>query len=432
MVMLDRALRTAVAAVSVLGLAGCTATVAGVAQKATGRTDADGVVVALLDTGNYATAAGHPMGPAGSTGGGALLEAHRMAVNVVGPWQVDATYRQRGSLLNTTTTSPLNEAKLLSQNNVLTDPMPDVAAAHGYITGFSSLRMAGPTKLLVNVVLRFPDVDSAGAAAREMADRYPYIDVRPRPATIDRHPEAIATLYDAPGGAIASASFTAHGPYVLFQAAQIDSFTGHGPYVLYQGAQSKQAAEPDQSPEAAWLVESALGRQGSLIDQFSATDPVKLADLPLDPTGKLLARTLPTSDGDATFVVGVWPPHGWLHFEDDPVAATARYAAAGVEVVAKGLTTVYQTNNADGAAGLVERLATQWGPSVKTTTGVPGLSAAKCFSRPEVSVEPTIHEMAAHFRCTASADRYTFIAYSDTEKDVKQQIAAQYRILAGK
>jgi hypothetical protein len=49
-----------------------------------------------------------------------------------------------------------------------------------------------------------------------------------------------------------------------------------------------------------------------------------------------------------------------------------------------------------------------------------------------MSVKPTLHEVAAHFRCIAYADRYAFVAYSDTEKDVKQQIAAQYRILAGK
>jgi predicted metalloprotease len=35
-------------------------------------------------------------------------------------------------------------------------------------------------------------------------------------------------------------------------------------------------------------------------------------------------------------------------------------------------------------------------------------------------------------QCVARADRYSFTAFSDNEADVKQQIAAQYRILAGK
>jgi hypothetical protein len=179
------------------------------------------------------------------------------------------------------------------------------------------------------------------------------------------------------------------------------------------------------------LVENALGNQERLIDQFVATDPAKLADLPLDPTGKLLARTLSTSDIDATFVVGVWQPRAWLHLEDDPIAAAASYAAAGVEVVARGLTTVYQTHDTSGAARMVQRLASNPGLWIKPITGVPGLPAAKCFAREHSSGAPTIREMNAHFRCIASADRYTFIAYSDKEKDVKQQAAAQYRILAG-
>jgi hypothetical protein len=49
-----------------------------------------------------------------------------------------------------------------------------------------------------------------------------------------------------------------------------------------------------------------------------------------------------------------------------------------------------------------------------------------------VAAAPTTREMGARFKCVAHADRYTFIAYSDKEKDVKQQTAAQYRILAGK
>ncbi len=408
-----RARTTALAAVLVTALAGCSSTVSGEAVIAIQPGDADSAVVALMDTGKYPITAGHPVGAAGSQAAGAVLEAQRMAEFVVGPWEVNAKLRRPNFLA----TRAAPDMQLLTE--VLPQPVRDVASAHGVITAFVTSRTSDDYQVplaLTNLVMRFADADAATAAATEMAAKTGALQDPPRtPVAIHNQPQTLAWAHNYLDG-----------------QTMIDSFTGHGPYVLYQGAQSKQAAEPDQSPEAAWLVESALGRQGSLIDQFSATDPVKLADLPLDPTGKLLARTLPTSDGDATFVVGVWPPHGWLHFEDDPVAATARYAAAGVEVVAKGLTTVYQTNNADGAAGLVERLATQWGPSVKTTTGVPGLSAAKCFSRPEVSVEPTIHEMAAHFRCTASADRYTFIAYSDTEKDVKQQIAAQYRILAGK
>jgi hypothetical protein len=36
------------------------------------------------------------------------------------------------------------------------------------------------------------------------------------------------------------------------------------------------------------------------------------------------------------------------------------------------------------------------------------------------------------FKCVACADRYVFTAFGDNQTDVKQQIAAGYRILAGK
>ncbi len=375
--------------------------------------DADGAVVALMDTGKYPTTAGHPVGTAGSQAAGALLEAQRMAEFVVGPWEVNAKLRRPNFLA----IRAAPDMELLK--DVLPQPVLDVASAHGVVTAFVTSRTSIDYQVplgFTNLVMRFPDAAAAAAAATEMAARIVEPQDPPRtPVAIHDQPEALASAHDYLDGQIA-----------------IDSFTGHGPYVIYQGAQSKKSSAPDVSSEAALLIQLAVGRQESLLDQFPATDPAKLADLPLDPTGKLLARTLPTSDGDATFVVGVWPPHGWLHFEDDPVAAAARYAAAGVEVVAKGLTTVYQTNNAAGGASMAERLVTQWNSSIKSSTGVPGLPAAKCFTRPGVSVEPTIHEMAAHFQCTASADRYAFIAYSDSEKDAKQQIAAQYRILAGK
>jgi hypothetical protein len=397
-------------------LVGCTSTVGGVAVIGAQSSDADGAVVALLDTGKYPITAGHPVGTAGSQATGAVLEAQRMAEYVVGPWQIDAhpTQLRRPNFLAIHAAPDLRVLK-----DVLPQPIPDVASAHGVITAFITSRTSANPDVplaLTNLVMRFPDPAAAVAAAGEMAAQTGQIADPPRsPAAIHDQPEALAWAHDEPGDQTA-----------------IDSFAAHGPYVLYQNGQSKKEDVPDLPPQAEEVVEGALRAQENLIDEFSATDPAKLADLPLDPTGKLLARTLPTSDDSAALVVGVWQPRAWLHFEDDPVAAAATYAAAGVEVVAKGLTTVYQTNNAGGAAHMVERLSTHWGPSVKPIAGVPGLPAAKCLARQGMAPGPTLQETTASFSCVASADRYVFIAYSATEKDVKQQISAQYRILAGK
>lgn len=397
-------------------LVSCTSTVNGVAVIGAQSTAADGATVALLDTGKYPTTAGHPVGTAGSQATGAVLEAQRMAEYVVGPWQVNAhpTQLRQPNFLAIQAAPDIHLLK-----DVLPQPVPDIASAHGIITAFITSRTSDNPQVplkLTNLVMRFPDPAAATAAATEMAANTSQLPDPPRsPIAIHDQPEALASAHAEPG-----------------DQTVIDSFAAHGPYVLYQNAQSAKEDAPDLSPQAEEVIAGALITQKNLIDQFSPTDPAKLADLPLDPTGKLLARTLPTSDESATLVVGVWQPRAWLHFEDDPVAAAASYAAAGVQVVAKGLTTVYQTSNAGGATHMVQRFTTHLGPTVRTIAGVPGLPASKCLARQGIAPGPDLHETTSHYSCMAAADQYAFIAYSDTEQDVKQQIAAQYRILAGK
>src|SRR5206468_32820 len=96
---------------------------------------------------------------------------------VVGPWEVDAVLRARPDVLMTSVTGPVSTIELLRQNNVLSDPLPAVAAAHNFIAGFSTLRIspkaAGQYRGLQNLVLRFADPDAAAAAAAEMADKAP-------------------------------------------------------------------------------------------------------------------------------------------------------------------------------------------------------------------------------------------------------------------
>jgi hypothetical protein len=417
--LLSRALAMALSAVSVFALMGCTATVAGGGAKTVERGDTDGANVALLDTGNYPIAAGHPLSTAGSAAIGSALEAHRIAANVVGPWQIDATFRRPAGPLNLTTTGPLGDARSLAENKVLADPIPDVVAKHGFIAGFSSLRAASPTMLLINVVLRFPDADSADAAASEMADNVPFQDMTPRRMTIDRHPGAFATFYDGSGGTVIAISFGSYGgPYVLIQEIQI--------------------LDRNDSAAAPALIAATLDKQEPLIDRFTPTDPTKLADLPKDPTGQQLAHTLWAPDNSAPYMGGVWDANAWLHFEDDPVKAADLFKSAGVEMVTQRMTTVYQTRDAAGAAHVAEQFAEDIRAldGVHPISGITGLPEARCFARSNVSVEPgeplTVLRVNWPFKCVARADRYAFIAFSSNEKDVKQQIAAQYRILAGK
>jgi len=162
-----------------------------------------------------------------------------------------------------------------------------------------------------------------------------------------------------------------------------------------------------------------------------------LPSLPLDPTGQLLARTLWSVDNAGPVMTGVWAPQGWLHFEEDPIAAGALFNTAGVDAVTQRMTTVYQAGNADGASRIVDEFARQNGDldEVKPVDGVPGLPSAKCFERESdwapATAAMTFQRIRWHVKCVASVDRYAYSAFSADAADARQQMAAQYRILAG-
>lgn len=385
-------------------LVGCESAVVGHASKAPGSEDLSRVNAALLNTGPYEIHAGHPFGTAGSAARGAYLDAVRMAGFVVGPWEVDPALR--GQV--TVNTAPIADAKGL--HNDVGDDVGAIAAAHGFIGGFSTARNwqgSGVGKWLVNLVMRFPDTGSAAVAATEMGDKVLEAgNPAHRRVIVPRHPDAAGSVFDpVDGGGVGMWSFTAHGPYVLWQEARTS----------------------DDGEAAGRLIADTLDLQAPRIDGFEATDPAKLADLPIDPTGQLLARTLPPPPGDQALpTAGVYQPRAELHFEFDPADAVALFDSARVEVVAqRWATRVYQTHDAAGAARVVERFMADTDAAAKPTDGVPGLNEAKCFDQGADAV-------SARFACLASVDRYAFIALAGQEQDAKQKTAAQYRVLAGK
>jgi len=253
-----------------------------------------------------------------------------------------------------------------------------------------------------------------------MADKAPPPPGAPpgTPQELVGYPEAIAKTYDLADNIKAVQSFTAHGPYVLYQSAQAaDQMLGVTPKLL---------------------ATQALQWQLKRIDEFTPTPLDKMADLPLDPTGQLLAHTLWAPDNTAPFIIGAWKPLAWLHFEDDPVAAAKLFDSAPVDAVSQRLATVYEAGTSEGAGRVVDELAAQMGAQtrIKPTDGVPGLPAAKCFERTQGALPDTAASswlrIGWHFKCVASADHYAFTAFSTDKADVKQQMSAQYRILAGR
>jgi hypothetical protein len=413
---------------TVVLLTGCTATVDGQAAKAPVGADSDGAVVALMNTGVYPIRASSLFGPAGSDQNAQrILEAQRMAVNVDGRWQVDAKLTFRPADKNTFVTGPHMDAASLATDGLFTQEQAGIAAAHGYQAGFSSMRVSdpgGPQRGLINAVLMFPDPASAAAAATEMADVRdeliavaPLGDQMPRPLNLNRHPEALALALDHPDFSMTAVSYDAHGRYLLYEWA-------HTP-------NNDAAGGADQ------LISSALSAQADHIDRFVPTDPTKWPDLPKDPTGELLSKTLASPDNRVPDIVGAWQPAAWLHFEDDPLAAMRAFDDAGVDAVAQRTDTVYRAANPDAASRLADHIAAQIAaqPGVQPTPGVPGLPTAQCFTRPDerrsTEVTPSVARIFWHYKCVGRAERYAYTAVSGREDDVKQQTAAQYRILAG-
>lgn len=436
-----RLLGAVAVAVSVATLAACTETTGGLAVRAP--TNPNDAIVALMDTGSYPTTAGPPPGNAGrDPSAAAVVEARRMAQYVVGPWQVDATLVQQHHFATSPLATPGNLSAALAYPLSMwpgVQQFADIGVTHHFVAGLTTGRVGtGIVRRLQNAVMRFPDPDSAAAAAREMAAVNPSTQLEPvswfpRPTALRQpldsawRPEACAEVSSNPVHPEFAASASTEGRGVL------RTFTAHGSYVFYQFVIA------GTTDVACTTVVDALVKQEAMIDQFVPTEPAKMAELPRDPSGQLAARTLWAVDGRGPWSEGVWQPDAWLHFEYDPVKAAALFTAAGIDWVSQRLTTVYQARDAAGATRVVDQFTAETNAllDVKSTAaGVPGFPGAACFNRAGWTPGPatdltTVTQSWWHFKCIAQAGRYAFVAVSDQEKDVKQQISAQDRILAG-
>ncbi|WP_020099969.1 hypothetical protein [Mycobacterium sp. 360MFTsu5.1] len=390
--------KLAAATAAVALLAGCTTVTTGDATKDPSFKPGD-AIVSLLNPGNYPTTP--KPGPAlkQEAESGRIIDGERMGEYVVGPWEVDP------QLLNV---GFISTGLLFSVGSLLSPELDQLAQQQHLIYAFGSGRHtaanADHLRRLQNTVLRFPSPEEAAAAASGFYTQHPRIH---DPSTklnipIPGHPESQALQSTMPDGTFATSIISPHGPYVLIQ-----------------GGTAQES--PDASLQ---LATKALDLQARRIDDFKPTDPSQFATMQTDPEG-LLSRTVPTKEHKAN--QGLWGPHGLLHFEDDPVQTTAALAAAGVDVVSVRGTYLYRAKDAAAAAQLAQKLAEPGGssPSEPGPT-VPGLPTAKCRAINYAEVKALVYD------CTASFDRWVYVASSLQPFDATQRMASQYLLLTAK
>lgn len=375
--------------------AACSTEVGGSAVKESGAPKAPTVDISKLDVGPYPTQPSQPLGVTGDPLRGVLVEAQRMANNVVGPWEVDSTltgWFEFGATV-------LQSAEALA--NIGPEPFAAAASQHGFINGFASARTAEGQKILVNAVLRFADPGSAATAAKDFGDIATETGEGVQRAQIPGHPDAQAASYTQTDGSTGK------------RWSAVRAFTAHGPYVFMQLAQAVDGMDP-----ALGVVAKTIDLQGPAIDQFRATDPSEFADISLDPTG-LLARTLPVPDKDATTIQNTtYEQRGALQFQSDPSRSATLFSETDTDLVAMAKTNVYQTKDSESAARIVDGFYAELQPTSQPAKPVNNLPDSRCLQLEDKS-----------FYCLGAADRYAIETTSKTLLDAQQQVAAQYVML---
>ena len=405
--------RTTAALALVLVSAGCTPIIDGHAHRDRGFT-AESAIPAVLRPGNYPTTPSPPFGTADQTGrNGTVIEAHRLAAYVVGPWEVDPTLQQS---VVTETYALKNSAAL---SGLLPDPVQFLAERHHFVLGFSSNRATsteaeqeggaatGP-KGLTNSVWEFPSPEEAQAAADDISQQPPpasiYVNGQVSPHTIPGYPQAHARAGTLTGGTSTVESFTPHGKYVIYNYSRI------------QNGDSDHAAE---------MITKTLDLQLPRIDEFPATDPAQFGTLPVDSNG-VLQRTLPMPPENLTVQNGVFEPRAALHFEGDPVASAKLFADTGMQIQGVGdAAAVYQTPDATAAKTLFDGLArgitssTDYTP-IPPANGLPSTTVCNGKSKSDPN---------GLYQCLLTAGRWVAVVLATHPEELRQKSAAQYLIL---
>jgi len=350
----------------------------------------------VLDVGDYSTAPLQGLTTAKTRELGSLIESHRLADYVIGPWEVNAELVRPDYVLALDGGS--------SVNAVLPRQISGAALRHHYVAGFLTSRTSSAGLGLTNSVLEFPDPGAATAAVQE------FIEVAGTEPTLSGGAPTVSHP-----GVSTYIQKTTKGCCVTTQTDSVIAFSAHDQYVLVQTAWS-----PGDLAPAADLITKTLDRQAPLVDQFTPTPERELAELLVDPTG-LLARTVPISATDSSpnrrAVYGV---QGTLHFQRDPIRSANTFHDAGLVRSALAATNVYETQDTRGALAIARYFHSEASHRGIPRSAVEGLPSSLCVSTAGVPDE--------HLYCVASVQKYA-IEVAGQEVDVKRRLAAQYQLL---
>jgi hypothetical protein len=388
-------IKVAFLAFTVMLIGACTTNVEGSPVKAEGAAPGPTIDPDKLDVGPYPTEPSPALGVAGDPQRGVIIEAQRMANNVVGPWEVDPALTK--SFAFGAIVLPSADAMAL----IGPGELGSVAGRHDFVNGFASAREAD-NKMVLNAVLRFADDGSATAAAADLATtslQQQGADGPAKSVPIPNHPDAQANQYSIVER--------------TERRAAVRSFTPHGQYVLMQ-----LALAADGLDAATALVSKAIDQQVPVIDDFRATDIAEFADISIDPNG-LLARTLPIAEEEASPVNNTtYERRGALHFQSDPTRSAKLFSDTGTDLVAMAKTNVYQTKDADGAKGVVDGFYAELEGTSQPANPVRNMPDSRCLQLEDGA-----------FYCLAPADRYAIETSGPNLLDTQQQVAAQYVML---
>ncbi|AZI58725.1 hypothetical protein EH165_11860 [Nakamurella antarctica] len=349
-----------------------------------------------------------PLPPtAGSEAAGRIAEGARLAAYVLVPTFVFPEMTASAALSTTILKNPDALAILVPRAT------PQVAAKHGMIAGFSSARKtvadsSGRSDSVINAVLSFATPAAAVVAATDLN------------ASI-----GIAKGADSADVVLLNGFNAAVTARVAAEATSksVDVFVARGSVVNYVWASSSGGSSPDSIELLAQKVASMLTAQLPISEVFVPTQLVDLAGIPADREGLLAHTVLGSSEGGSVNKNQVFDFQGMKHFFVNPLDDEEALTAAGVDLVSRGVTTMYRA--ADPAGALVVQAAfwSEYGtyypaaPEYEGPTDVPGVQCAG--------------SAGTFFVCVFSRGRYAVEAAAETVEDVTAQVRAQYALLAG-